>query len=102
MGAQATIAALSLGHVDTLIVSASSDAVHDDTDADASVLEGADVPHSDGTLLSEQVVRLARTTGAHIPNTPSPRAIAAASEHKLPVDGFHSITGKADIVRPEG
>lgn len=66
VGAQATIAALTLGQVDTLIVSASSDEVSDDTDADASVLEGADVAHSDGTPLSEQVVRLARTTGAHI------------------------------------
>ncbi len=66
VGAQATIAALTLGQVDTLIVSASSGAVRDDTDADASVLEGADVPHGDGTPLSEQVVRLARTTGAHI------------------------------------
>lgn len=56
VGAQATIAALTRGQVDTLIVSASSDAVIDD----------ADVPHGDGTPLLEQVVRLARTTGAHI------------------------------------
>ena len=66
VGAQATIAALTRGQVDRLLVTASSDAVHDDTDADASDLEDADVNRNDGTPLSEQVVRLARTTGAHI------------------------------------
>jgi peptide chain release factor subunit 1 len=76
VGAQATIAALTLGQVDTLIVSASSDAVRDDTDADASVPDGADVPHSDGTPLSEQVVRLARTTGAHISFIEDPTLLA--------------------------
>ncbi len=76
MGAQATIAALTIGQVDALIVSASSDAVRDDTDADASVLEGADVPHNDGTPLSERVVRLARTTGAHISFIEDPALLA--------------------------
>lgn len=66
VGAQATIAALTRGQVDTLLVTASLDAVHDDTDADASDLGDADVNRNDGTTLSEQVVRLARTTGAHI------------------------------------
>jgi len=66
VGAEATIAALTRGQVDTLIVSAASDVVLDDTKADSSVPEGADVPPGDGTPLLEQVVRLARTTGAHI------------------------------------
>jgi peptide chain release factor subunit 1 len=66
VGAQATIAALTLGQVDGLLVSASSDAVHDDIDADAPVADGTDVNPRDGTSIAEQVVRLARKTGAHI------------------------------------
>jgi peptide subunit release factor 1 (eRF1) len=76
VGAQATIAALTLGQVDTLLVSASSDAVHDDADAAASTPEAADVRHRDGTPIAEQVVRLARTTGAHISFIEDPALLA--------------------------
>jgi peptide chain release factor subunit 1 len=70
VGAQATIAALTLGQVDTLIVSASEDAVHDDGDPDAAVNS------SDGTSIAEQVVRLARTTGAHVSFIEDPALLA--------------------------
>jgi peptide subunit release factor 1 (eRF1) len=70
VGAQATIAALTLGQVDTLIVTASQDAVHDDGDPDAAVNS------SDGTSIAEQVVRLARTTGAHVAFIDDPALLA--------------------------
>jgi hypothetical protein len=54
-----------MGQVDMLPVGATSDAVHDDADADGAGLEGADVTPDDGTPVSEQVVQLARVTGAH-------------------------------------
>ncbi len=76
VGAQATIAALNQGQVDTLLVSAASDAVHDDTDADAPVADDADMNPDDGTSIAEQVVRLARNTGAHISFIEDPALLA--------------------------
>lgn len=66
VGAQATIAALTLGQVDTLLVSASPDEVYDDTDAGAPAADVTDANSSGGTPIAEQVVRLARRTGAEI------------------------------------
>ncbi len=76
VGSQATIAALNQGQVDTLLVSASSDAVHDDADADASVAGSADVNPGNGTSIAEQVVRLARSTSAHISFIEDPALLA--------------------------
>ncbi len=76
VGAQATIAALTLGQVDTLIVTASQDAVHDDGDPDAAVADGADGNSSCGTSMAERVVRLARTTGAHVAFIDDPALLA--------------------------
>jgi peptide subunit release factor 1 (eRF1) len=76
VGAQATIAALTLGQVDTLIVTAAQDAVHDDGDPDAAVADGPDGNSSDGTSIAEQVVRLARTTGAHVAFIEDPALLA--------------------------
>lgn len=76
VGARATIAALTLGQVDTLIVSASEDAVHDDRDPDAPVGDGADGNSSEGTPIAEQAVRLARTTGAHVSFIEDPALLA--------------------------
>jgi peptide chain release factor subunit 1 len=76
VGAQATIAALARGQVDTLIVSASQDAVHDDTDANASGVAAADGNTTDGTPIAEQAVRLARTTGADVSFIEDPALLA--------------------------
>lgn len=76
VGAQATIAALNLGQVDKLLVSASPDAVYDNADIAAPVIEDADVHHRGGTPMAEQLVRLARQTGAHITFIEDPSLLA--------------------------
>jgi peptide subunit release factor 1 (eRF1) len=77
VGAQATIAALTVGQVDTLILTASQDAVHDDGNPDAPVADGADGNSSNGTPIAEQVVRLARTTDADVSFIEDPALLAA-------------------------
>ena len=70
-------AALTVGQVDTLILTASQDAVHDDGNPDAPVADGADGNSSNGTPIAEQVVRLARTTDADVSFIEDPALLAA-------------------------
>jgi peptide chain release factor subunit 1 len=77
VGAEDTIAALEAGQVDVLLLSASSGAeAGAGADAEGSAVETAGGNHDDGTPLSEQMVRLARTTGARMSFIEDPALLA--------------------------
>jgi peptide subunit release factor 1 (eRF1) len=65
-GALATLTALTRGQVDVLFISASADAVVDDTGGDPQGPATPDATAGAVTPIAEQLVRLARTTGAHV------------------------------------
>lgn len=76
VGALATLTALTRGQADVLLVTASPDAVQDDTEAGD---HGVDAPESDpgeATPIAERLVRLARTTGARVTFIEDPSLLA--------------------------
>ena len=76
VGALATLAALNRGQVDVLLLSASPDAVHDDTDADAAVSAGQYANPGEPAPVAERMARLARTTGARVTFIEDPALLA--------------------------
>jgi peptide subunit release factor 1 (eRF1) len=82
-GAAATLAALNRGQVDVLLISAAPEAIDDDTGAvtktetPAAPAEATDADTTEAeTSLAEQLVRLARTTGARVSFIEDPALLA--------------------------
>lgn len=76
VGAEATIEALNLGQVDVLLLGASLDGEHRQGGAESPAVVDVDAPRDAGTSPSEQMVRLARTTGARISFIEDPALLA--------------------------
>ncbi|MBP7778849.1 MAG: host attachment protein [Acidobacteria bacterium] len=76
VGALATLTALTRGQVDVLLISASPDAVHDDTDTDAQRPGDPDANPGETVPIVERLVGLARTTGARVTFIEDPALLA--------------------------